>query len=396
MPKLVGFVSHAFDDSLYAGGKAAFRSGITTLFERVEKALSDDTATVKIEPYFDASDYGRPLPAQLRRQLRESDFLVADISALDFSGRSIVNENVLYELGYAMALDLPVLLLRRHSSAPPPSDVRDILAASYNDPLEIPDLLEAPLAQSVARVLSAGEMRNSRGDARVVHTWFEPSVSAIHIICTPEPERSRFASQSDPNYLFVDNLEDRDALLEVATFLARQYPKAALIRHSSDSVPPDALTGNLVVLGGPGIEAGEGNQITRDIMKALNSTVRYRSDVDGIDFADTGPHLAKFRADESVESDWGCIVAAQNPMNPYARVVLCQGICTYGTLAAATILSDAPTAMSNHLLLHDADVFDVASGAPQFEAVFSVNVVANGRISTPKLKRELIRRLTPP
>jgi nucleoside 2-deoxyribosyltransferase len=391
MPKLTGFVSHAFDDALYEGGKTAFRAAVANLFKRVETVLSNQSGDVSVTPYFVADSYGRELPAQLRRQLRESDFLIADLSTIEIGDRAIFNENVLFELGYALALDLPVFLVRNKNSKTLPSDVRDILAASYDAPSDIVVLLEAQLAQTLARVMSSGGSRAS-ADARVAQTWFDPNVFAINIICTPEPERSRFASQDEPNYLFIDNLEDRDALLEVSTFLARQYPKANIIRHSADTTPPDALNGNLVVLGGPGLDTTEGNRITRELMQALKSDVRYCGDADGLEY-NGSKFLAEARPDKSISLDWGCIIAAQNPMNPYARVVVCHGIYTYGTLAAALALSDLPTSMPNHLLLGDAGVLDPLSGAHQFEAVFRVPIVANGRISAPKLQRDLIRRI---
>lgn len=391
MPKLVGFISHSFDDALYEGGTSAFRTGVSNLLKRVETILSNRSGDVSISPYFIAQDYGRELPAQLRRQLRESDFLIADLSTIELAGKPTFNENVLFELGYAMALDLPVFLVRNKKTQALPSDLRDILAASYQAPAEIAETLEAPLAQALARVMAAGGSRAS-AEARVAQTWFDPNASAIHIICTPEPERSRFASQAEPNYLFIDNLEDRDALLEVSTFLARQYPKATLIRHSADTTPPDVLTGNLVVLGGPGLTASEGNKITRELMAALHSNIRYLTESDGLEY-NGKQFLAEAREDNSIAVDWGCIIAAQNPMNPYARVVVCHGIFTFGTLAAALALSDIPTSIPNHMVLSDADVFDASLGAHQFEAVFRVPIVANGRISAPKLQRDLIRRI---
>lgn len=393
MPLLSVFVSHAFDDATYDGGKAAFRVAIQDLLQRVEKTLSNDTGVVTIQPYFDASNVGRPLPAQLRRELDRCDLLIADVSSVAAMSDARVNENVLFELGYAMALQKPVLLVRRHSSAPPPADVRDLLVASYAAPRELPDLLESYLANIVARLLSTGGESHKGRDVRVKQTWFDPSTTTINIVCTPEPERSRFASRTNPNYLFIDNLEDRDALLEVSTFLARQYPTATLCRHSADSVAPDVLEGNLVVLGGPGFEDGDGNRITRELMRALGSTIRYADEVDGVCFGKPSPYLVRRGLDETLELDWGCVIAAKNPINPYTRVVMCHGIFTSGTLGAVLALSDSPAAMSNHLLLGDQGVFDPLAGGHQFEAVFPVSVIANGKISSPKLQRELIRSL---
>jgi hypothetical protein len=360
----------------------------------VENTVSADTGSVTIEPYFDASENGRPLPAQLRGQLDASDMLIADISSFDGPFGPRANENVLYEIGYAMAQGMPLLLAMQQSSAPPPSDIRDLLAAAYASPEDLPHHLEGPLASAVARLLSgSGGLKGAGRDLHLRRTWFDPSANTIHIICTPEPERTRFAKQSDPNYLFIDNLEDRDALLEVSTFLARQYPKAKLCRHSADTVAPDVLEGNLVVLGGPGVADGEGNKITRQLMKALGSTVSYPNDVDGIRFGTEAPRLAIQNEEDCVERDWGCLIAAENPMNRYSRVVICQGIFTYGTLGAVLALSDEPAAVSNHLLVDDANVFDPTAGGHRFEAVFPVSVVANGKISAPKLQRDLLRAL---
>jgi hypothetical protein len=390
MSKFTGFISHAFGDELYDGGTAAFRAAVQKLFERVETVLSNRTGDISVRPYFAAENYGRELPVQIRRQLRECDFLIADLSAIEVGSRVIFNENVLFEVGYAMAIEIPVFFVRSKKTKALPSDVKDILAGSYGSPSEIADLLEAQLAQTLARLISSGGSR-ANANARLSQTWFDASVTTINVICTPEPERSRFASESEPNYLFVDNLEDRDALLEVSTFLARQYPKANIIRHSADKVPPDALNGNLVVLGGPGIEEGEGNKITQEMMRALKSSVRYSADFDGLEYLGE-PYRAESRPDKSISTDWGCIIAAKNPMNSYARVVVFHGIYTFGTLAAALALSDLPNAMPNHLILEDADVFDAQAGAHNFEAVFCVPVVA-GRVSAPKLERALIRRI---
>jgi hypothetical protein len=80
-------------------------------------------------------------------------------------------------------------------------------------------------------------------------------------------------------------------------------------------------------------------------------------------------------------------------MNPSQRVVVCHGIYTYGTLAAAMALSDAPNVRANHLMMDDANVYDEASGSHQFEALIRVPIVANGRVSVPRLRADLIRRL---
>lgn len=388
-----GFISHSFSDEVYPGGLEVFRTGIKKTVTLAEEALSSSSNEIKIEPFFDASDYGRPLPAQLRKQIKECDFLLADITTTLLGDIELVNENVMYEIGYAMSLGLPILVIRQQCDTPLPSDLKDILVASYTEVEQLPDLLYGPLAQIVSKRTFSFGARNVDGDMRISRTWFAPDTTEIHIICSPEPERSRFASQSDPNYLFIDNLEDRDALLEVSTFLSRQYPKANLIRHSSDRLPPDALSGNLVVLGGPGFTKDEGNSVTRRMLAALDSTVKYSSDNDAIMIGSSGELLCELNTDNSVNKDYGSLLAAANPFNPIARVILCHGVYTYGTLGAVLALSDNPMAIKNHLLLDELNVFDESAGANSFEAVFKVNVIVNGKISPPIIDPRLVRRL---
>ena len=119
MPIIKGFVSHAFSDSAYASGIASFREAIQKLTAKVEALLSNSDSDLTIKLYFEASDLGRPLPEQLRQQLRESDFIIADISSQSFGDQRLVNENVMYEVGYAMASNLPLILFGSNPPKPP-------------------------------------------------------------------------------------------------------------------------------------------------------------------------------------------------------------------------------------------------------------------------------------
>jgi hypothetical protein len=377
-------VSHSFSDEHYTGGVEAFRAAITALFNRVAQILSHEGDSFLVQCRFVASDYERTLPTQLRRLIRDSDFLLADIT-----GES---PNVLYELGFATALDIPLLVIRQHGGNLPPCDIRDMLVGFYETPQELPDKLAPSLARVVAQGLSTHPITRRSSTLSIAKVWFPEETKEVHIICSPEPERSRFASKLEPNYLFVDNLEDRDALLEMAMFLSRQYPHASILKHSSDTVGPDVLTSNLVVLGGPGDKGGPGNQITRELMTALASGVRYGEGLSEMLFGEA-KLMPEFRQDGAVMKDWATLLAAPNPVNPYARVILCHGVYTYGTMAAVQVLSDLPGAMSNHIAIREIFGETNPLDGIAFETVFSVSVVAGGRISFPKITAGFVRRL---
>ena len=176
--------------------------------------------------------------------------------------------------------------------------------------------------------------------------------------------------------------------------MARQYPRANLIRHSSDKVPGDVLSRNLVLLGGPGMDEGEGNSLTRTMMSAMNSSVRYISDPDGVILNESPPFLCELNSDDSVKRDFGCIQVG--PTHSTLRqeslsVMECTHMELWGPFL---LLSDSPLATRNHLLLQELEVFNSASGTNEFEAIFQIDVIADGRISPPKLVRDNVRRLT--
>lgn len=135
MIRIKGFVSHAFDDEMYEGGREAFKTAIETLVNRACGELSTDKAQVRHELFFEAQGYGRPLMVEVRNQIRECDFLIADITP-DPSGE--VNSNVMYEIGYAMALEKRLLVIRHQTEAPHRRPARWCLRQPSGHPRPVP------------------------------------------------------------------------------------------------------------------------------------------------------------------------------------------------------------------------------------------------------------------
>ena len=386
------FVSHAFDDGLYVGGREAFKQRVGELIAAACAQLGTDDAKVGFELFFEATGYGRPLLPEVRRQIRECDFLIADISQ-GADGAGPVNPNVMYEIGYAMALEKGVIVMRHAASKPPPSDIADLLAGTYDRLEDLPGLFLDEAVRRVTETLAKANRATSRIEPMIAQVWFPPDTRTINLVCSAECERSRFAYPTEANYLHIDNFEDRDALFELSTFFARRYPDAQVVRHLCDSLPQDALSGNLVVLGGPGCVDGEGNSVAKDLMNALRSEVRYPEEGDGLIYRDDEIRLSRFDKDETVTEDWGTFLAAQNPYNPSSRIILLHGTLTFGTLAAATALIDTPTAMKNHIRLAGMGLVDRFSGAAQFEVLVKAEVGAGKRLRPPVLDFETVRRI---
>lgn len=80
----------------------------------IERCLSgavkqvERKVTLDVRPEIDESTKGRPgavdIPATIMRKIDKCNLFVADLSFIgEYNGRMIVNQNVLYELGYAMS-----------------------------------------------------------------------------------------------------------------------------------------------------------------------------------------------------------------------------------------------------------------------------------------------------
>ncbi|MGA9582033.1 MAG: hypothetical protein WBR13_08710 [Allosphingosinicella sp.] len=386
-----GFISHAFEDAMYEGGREAFKEQIHALVGKACAELSNGNAEVENRLNFECVGYGLPLPNEIRRLIRECDFLIADISQPEDGSRP-VNPNVMYEVGYAMALNKQVLVMRRNAKPPPPSDIAEILAGTYPSLTDIPNKFLARMVEIVTQTLARVTLEPDRNEPLIAQVWFPAGTQEIHIICAPEVEPSSFSDPLAENFLQIDRYEDRDALFELSTFFARRYPEARLVRHVCDNFPSDILTGNIVLLGGPGCKDDEGNSVTRDFMQRLGSKVSYPKTGKGLIWGDD-PLRPSRRTRRGVVEDWGTILAAQNPRNPAARVIILHGTLTYGTLAAATALIDTPSAMGNHLRLAALDLVDQLNGGAQFELLVKVQVGSGNAIWPPAIDFDSIRHV---
>src|SRR5205823_2664809 len=67
--------------------------------------------------------------------------------------------------------------------------------------------------------------------------WFPRETSTIWVVCPQIHQPGEYADRSSPDYTYLDNLGDTDALLDVMVFLSQYYPKATIERFSSSDLP---------------------------------------------------------------------------------------------------------------------------------------------------------------
>lgn len=371
------FVGHSFDDSLRPGGVSTFRRSVQRAFRRVEKASPSSAGDVRFKLNFASSDFGKRLPSAIAGSLRSCDLALIDLTGW--------NPNVMYELGYLAALGTDVILISRHMDGPIPADISDVLIGTYDEEREIPGLI-TPRIREVIRAIAADAPRRGRAGHRSV--WFRHPPAVVSLVCAPETEKTRFASRTDSNYLFVDNLEDRDSLLEAAIYLSRHFPTSRLNRFASDAMPSEALDGDVVALGGPGEPGGAGNHVSREVLRLTGSSIQFDDDctyavMRGRRFE---PALD---VDGRLRSDYGYFLAAPSPYNSDRRIVLACGVYTAGTLGAVMAFGDHPIARRNAAVVR-ASLEAKDDRELAFEAIFPVEIHAGGAPLCPAVDPSMI------
>ena len=115
----------------------------------IRRAAASVTDPCPVDPHrLDDRPAAGRIPAQLERAIREADLCVADITPPLPAHPDFSNSNVMWEIGYAMALGkVPILIAANEVRLP--FDLHDVQHVRYdrNDPA---GTLEAPLARSIA------------------------------------------------------------------------------------------------------------------------------------------------------------------------------------------------------------------------------------------------------
>jgi hypothetical protein len=376
------FVSHPFDD-LVGVPTEEFRGTVRAALASAPPVRLAGGAEGILEGFFVTENFGAPLPGEVRSGMVKSDIGIVDLSGL--------RPNVLFELGYLTASSAHLILIAHTSSDHPfviPADVSDVLVGLYTSAADLLRLLERRITEVVQEMEAAGTYP-SRSSAAV---WFDPGgTGSVSLICSPETEKTRFADRANSNYLFIDNLEDRDALLEASSYLARAYPDRQVIRYSSDSIPADALSSDLLILGGPGEPDGPGNDIARDVLARIRTGVSFADDCESVEFNDM-VHLPKFRSDGSVSRDFGYVLRCVNPYSSRHSLMLMAGVYTIGTLGSVLAFGDHPMGKMNCLRAQRA-ARGGAGSTLEFEAFFPVESGPSGGPVVPMVDATMIQPL---
>lgn len=353
-----------------------FRTGVSTIIERVERSIQAEHPYVQLRPRCVSSEQVSALEDKgMKCAVAVLNVTDCDVRLAHFGGR-LQGAGIPYILvGRA---DSEEAARRMGLSSP------NFVAYKSMDQLFYADsMLQQELLRAVPHARIQEEL--------VYRFWFPRETSTIWVVCPQIHEPGEFADRSSPDYTYLDNLGDTDALLEVMVFLSQYYPRATIERFSSEDLPEGHTSSNLVVIGGPG-SAEISNKICREMMSAISSHISYSSDCEQMTVTRAAREPIELRAEYrtngqstshqtplGLRTDWGYFARFKNPLNENATVVLISGIHTAGVLGGARAFSERREALGNFRAALDSGVRTTS-----FECHFEVPVL-NGQVKVPEV-----------
>ena len=315
-----------------------FRHGVTEVVQRVEQRLKENHTAVAVQTTF--------LNSEEASEEREWQSVCA-VAVLDVSES---DEKLALCAGRLQGARVPVIFVGDIESEPIAKRLNggnsgSVLYRSVDELFQPDSAFETELFRAVPEARIREEL--------IFRFWFPRGTSTIWVVCPQDHDPSEYADRSSPDYTYLDNLGDQDALLELMVFLSRHYPSATIQHFSSGDLPAGHTSGNLVVLGGPGSTADIGNSVCKEMMEAVRSQVSYSDDCEQMKVVMGEDTSLELRAEyhggsdsntagqRRMREDIGYFARFPNPLNEESAVVLVNGIHTTGVLGAAKAFTSA-------------------------------------------------------
>ena len=353
------------------------RSDIISVIEEVcEIAQSDSkNKNIKVVPDFYFNEFGNNLQIEIEYRIKNTDLCIIDISEN--------NPNVFYEYGIARGVNCPIIVLKSKKSKNDYSIPSDIVGTHVLFYENIKDII-GRLSNRISNVISEIKHTEQNYLDLARKTWnFGRDIypSHIYIIAASSETPSKFKEFNSPDHIYLDNLCDKDSILEISVLLGKLYPQSEIKILSIDNLPPSIIEENLVLIGGIGTQNTPNNEIAKKIIKTLRIDISYLDETmvyNGEEF-----HSQKGN-DDFLSLDHAFFGRFDNPLNPNKRVFFAQGIHTFGVLGAIRAFSLHPTAINNHKLIDN-----IVSNNGNISAKFPINII-QCRVIIPPLTEEFL------
>ena len=125
---------------------------------------------------------------------------------------------------------------------------------------------------------------------------------------------------------------DAEAASTLVATLGLLYPGGEVRHMYSSTFPPESYKDHLIIVGGP-----KNNGTCAALLKQLGPDISFNEELELT--ACGGSYSATYDEHDSPTKDFGAIIRVDNPFDKSKGVVIAMGCDTYGTLAAAMLIS---------------------------------------------------------
>jgi hypothetical protein len=196
----------------------------------------------------------------------------------------------------------------------------------------------------------------------------------IPVVAAQSTSKSQFRQLSSPNYTYLDNLTDRDTLIEVAKILSRLYPYSETSLECSRGYSAPLKRRPSVVVGGIGFPGKPNNEFSLEIFETLGLSLTYED----MALVYDGKRFESESRDGVLIKDGALFARIHSPVDPDVPLIFIQGTHTRGVYGASKAFSLDRRARINH------ETCLRVVGDRDFIAVFTVEIVG-GDVRIPQL-----------
>ena len=366
------FVGYEFSSR----SKSYERTELESMIENSVDSVKTDIRNVDLVLDYNPSKYGESLLKEIVGKIKNCDIAIFEISDN--------NPNVMFELGVAYGIGKYAIILKSRKTkkkSPIPSDLGGIYRGEYEGPITN---IRGRLANSIKIYLldilqereRAREKYKSSSIMRDFWGFIEGIDKEIFVVCPviPLEDRTQYSFPESGEYMFLEKFGDKDSLIEVTALLNKLYPTMTVKKYTCEDIPKEGYENNLILIGGPGY-----NTLVKEILKRINCPFNYDLDEDLlIDKFRKKLHGSVFSSGGIVK-DYGFFLKIPNPYNETKKLIMINGIHTYGVFGGVKAFSTTDQGFKNC-----EQIIEKLGKDPSFCVLFDIEIL-NNQVIAPKV-----------
>jgi len=349
-----------------------------TIF-KVKKNIEEEFSNIELDIKFGEFGAGKVLFNEVLNAIKECEIAIFDISEN--------NPNVLIEVGMAYGNNKQVVLLKNELSKERfrvPTDISAFVYVPYRDKKAIYEIRDE-IANSISTYLK----ESSKSLLYFKSLWGFDEAEQVYIVCPEleEPEKRQYPEPQE--FLYLGKYGDIDSLIVVYSSLNKIYPQLSIKFCTSEefkSIPGNPYASNLILIGGP-----DYNKVTESFMKYTPFEFSQNENDETILIYNQRNQVfePKFKLKKEIEEvvDYGFFLKIPNPYNPDKKLIMINGIHTYGVYGAAKCFSLYDEHEINIAKDNCKTVIETLGDDPHFAVIVKVECI-NKKIGIPQIRKE--------